>query len=35
VATDAAATVNDPGWTSVRDHSSFHHDTLADRIVPK
>ena len=35
LATDAAATANDPGWTSVRDHSAFHHDTLADRIVPK
>lgn len=35
LATDAAATADDPGWTSVRDHSSFHHDTLADRIVPK
>jgi len=35
LATDAAATVNDPGWTSVRDHSAFHHDTLADRVVPK
>jgi hypothetical protein len=35
VATDAAASANDPGWAAVRDHSSFHHDTLADRIVPK
>jgi hypothetical protein len=34
-ATDAAASVNDPGWASVREHSAFHHDTLADRIVPK
>jgi hypothetical protein len=35
MATDAAASVNDPGWGSVRDHSAFHHDTIADRIVPK
>ena len=35
LATDAAARVNDPGWSAVRDHSAFHHDTLADRIVPK
>ena len=35
LATDAAASTNDPGWTSVRDHSAFHHDTLADRVVPK
>ena len=35
LATDAAASANDPGWGSVRDHSAFHHDTLADRIVPK
>ena len=35
LATDAAASADDPGWTSVRDHSAFHHDTLADRIVPK
>jgi hypothetical protein len=35
LATDAAATANDPGWSSVRDHSAFHHDTLADRVVPK
>jgi hypothetical protein len=35
LATDAAASVNDPGWASVREHSAFHHDTLADRIVPK
>jgi hypothetical protein len=35
LATDAAASVNDPGWSSVRDHSAFHHDTLADRVVPK
>jgi hypothetical protein len=35
LATDAAASANDPGWAGVRDHSAFHHDTLADRIVPK
>jgi hypothetical protein len=35
LATDAAASLNDPGWASVRDHSAFHHDTLADRIVSK
>jgi len=35
LATDAAASVNDPGWSAVRDHSALHHDTLADRIVPK
>ena len=35
VATDAAASANDPGWASLREHSAFHHDTLADRIVPK
>jgi len=35
LATDAASSVNDPGWSNVREHSAFHHDTLADRIVPK
>jgi hypothetical protein len=35
LATDAAATANDPGWTTIRDHSAFHHDTLADRLVSK
>jgi hypothetical protein len=35
LATDAAASANDPGWASVREHSAFHHDTLADRLVSK
>jgi hypothetical protein len=34
-ATDRAATLNDEGWLKVREHSVFHHDTIADRIVPK
>ena len=35
LATDRTATANDPGWLQVREHDSFHHDTIADRIVPK
>jgi hypothetical protein len=35
LATDAAASTDDPGWSTVREHSAFHHDTLADRVVPK
>jgi len=35
LATDASTFANDPSWGSVRDHSSFHHDTLADRLVSK
>jgi hypothetical protein len=35
LAKDKAATVNDPGWAQIRDHGAFHHDTIADRIVPK
>jgi hypothetical protein len=35
LATDAAASANDPGWSTMREHSALHHDTLADRIVSK
>ena len=35
LAKDQAATANDPGWAQLRDHVAFHHDTIADRIVPK
>lgn len=35
LATDAGASADDPSWAAVRDHSAFHHDTLADRIVPR
>ena len=35
LAKDKAATVNDPGWAQVRDHVAFHHDTIADGVVPK
>jgi hypothetical protein len=35
LAKDKAATVNDPGWAQVREHLASHHDTIADRIVPK
>ena len=34
-ATDQAAGVNDTGWADVRQHGTFHHDTLADRIAPR
>jgi len=30
----ATGTGNDP-WSELRAHSSYHHDTLADRIAPK
>ncbi len=30
----ATGTGKDP-WSEVREHSSYHHDTLADRIAPK
>ncbi|HKR37783.1 MAG TPA: hypothetical protein VJT10_23265, partial [Steroidobacteraceae bacterium] len=35
LATDRSATANDPGWQQLREHVAFHHDTIADRIVPK
>jgi hypothetical protein len=31
----AAAAAGGNGWAEVREHSSFHHDTLADRIAPR
>jgi len=34
-ATDQAATANDPGWAEIRQHGSYHHDTLADRLAPR
>lgn len=35
-AASAPATGSGPdGWSEVRRHSTFHHDTLADRIAPK
>ena len=34
-ATSQAATVNDSGWAEVREHGSYHHDTLADRLAPR
>jgi hypothetical protein len=35
LAKDRTATADDPGWAQLRDHVAFHHDTIADRIVPK
>lgn len=35
LAKDRTATANDPGWAQLREHVAFHHDTIADRIVPK
>jgi hypothetical protein len=34
-ATDQAAGVNDAGWADIRQHGTFHHDTLAHRIAPR
>jgi hypothetical protein len=34
-ATDQAATANDSGWADIRQHGSYHHDTLADRLAPR
>jgi hypothetical protein len=34
-ATNQAATANDSGWAEIREHSSYHHDTLADRLAPR
>ncbi len=37
-ATDQAASMATTGsgqWSEVRRHSTYHHDTLADRIAPK
>jgi hypothetical protein len=39
-ATDQAATgpstgTGTDGWSRIREHGSYHHDTLADRIAPK
>jgi hypothetical protein len=33
--TDEAASMNAPGWADVRAHSTYHHDTLADRITQR
>lgn len=33
-ATEQGANINAKGWSDVREHSSFHHDTVADRIAP-
>ena len=36
LAADRAAAASDgAGWNEIRQHSSFHRDTLADRISPK
>ena len=34
-ATDQAATANDSGWAEIRQHGTYHHDTLADRLAPR
>jgi hypothetical protein len=34
-ATDQSATANDAGWAEIRQHGSYHHDTLADRLAPR
>lgn len=34
LATDRGA-ADDAGWLQLREHVTFHHDTIADRIVPK
>lgn len=34
-AKDQAATAAGDGWASIRQHSTYHHDTVADRIAPK
>jgi hypothetical protein len=34
-ATDQAATASDSGWAEIRQHGSYHHDTLADRLAPR
>lgn len=35
-ADQAASAAGSPdGWAAVREHSTYHHDTLADRIAPK
>jgi len=33
-ASTGTATANDP-WSRIREHGSYHHDTLADRIAPR
>lgn len=30
-----AASADDPGWAGIREHGTYHHDTVADRIAPK
>ena len=36
LAADRAAAASDgTGWNDIRQHSSFHRDTLADRVFPK
>jgi hypothetical protein len=30
-----AAASGPDGWAAIREHSTFHHDTLADRIAPR
>ncbi|MBK5296447.1 MAG: hypothetical protein JJE40_04750 [Vicinamibacteria bacterium] len=32
---DQAATATGAGWATIRQHSTYHHDTVADRIAPK
>ena len=34
-ATDQAASVGDAGWAEVREHGSYHHDTVTDRLAPR
>jgi hypothetical protein len=30
-----AASADDAGWARVREHGTYHHDTVADRIAPR
>jgi hypothetical protein len=30
-----AASADDAGWATIREHGTYHHDTVADRIAPR
>jgi hypothetical protein len=32
---EEAASAGGEGWATIRQHSTYHHDTVADRIAPK
>jgi hypothetical protein len=35
LAADRATPANADGWNETRMHTAMHHDTIADRVMPK